>query len=708
MTATLGNQLVLPALRQDLRLLSGAPDENGAPRWLLFDAMRNTYYTISREGLRLIRHWKQGIPLDDFVRQLTDRGYSYSIEEVVAFVRFAIHNNMVISRNAEGSRFLYRQYSAGVVGFWRWLLHHYLFIRLPLLRPDPWLDRWAPKFSWLYSQPVHIGIMILGATGMILVLRQWDEFLATFISYVNLRGLLLYVLTMAVVKSAHEIGHAVAAWRQGCRVASMGVALLVLLPVLYTDTTDAWRLNSGRKRLRIATAGIRVELYLALLATFLWNNLPDGGLRSGAFFIATTSWLASLSINLSPFMRFDGYYALSDWLGIENLQPRAFEVGRWYLRKILLGLNDPLPEPLPRHRLRIMILYAWGTWIYRLFLFLAIALLVYHFFFKALGVLLFLVEISWFILLPMKTELKTWWARRSDWRLNLPRLLLPAGITAVLVWLTLPFNGHVRVPAVMLAHSYQKYYAPEPSRVAEVLVRLGDSVDQGQLLLRLHSDTLEFERRQLREEISLVTTRLLRFAGSEKDRERRLILERQRQSLDEQAAGVDARLARLEIRASQAGWVTQILPLHDGLWVNTSAPLLSVVDMSRIQIDGYLGGVDITRVSQGLRGTFISDQGESSGVAVTLRAIDVSSSRFLAYEELGSPQGGEIPVRPLGSEHLVPEDSRYRLRFQTLQAEPIAGGRRMPGVVVLEAEPQSWLWHQIRRMLALVIRESGF
>ena len=46
-----------------------------------------------------------------------------------------------------------------------------------------------------------------------------------------------------------------------------------------------------------------------------------------------------------------------------------------------------------RARRRGLILFAWATWIYRLVLFLGIAALVYHFFIKALGIFLFLVEI---------------------------------------------------------------------------------------------------------------------------------------------------------------------------------------------------------------------------------------------------------------------------------------------------------------------------
>ena len=80
-------------------------------------------------------------------------------------------------------------------------------------------------------------------------------------------------------------------------------------------------------------------------ATFSHNRdfflgVSEPGLfKSVAFFVATTSWVSSLLINISPFMRFDGYYVFADYLKVDNLQPRAFALAKWRLREILFGLN---------------------------------------------------------------------------------------------------------------------------------------------------------------------------------------------------------------------------------------------------------------------------------------------------------------------------------------------------------------------------------
>ena len=54
------------------------------------------------------------------------------------------------------------------------------------------------------------------------------------------------------------------------------------------------------------------------------------------------------------------------------------------MREWLFGWGDATPEELPRPRQRLLTGYAWSTWVYRAFMFLGIAVLVYYFFFKVL------------------------------------------------------------------------------------------------------------------------------------------------------------------------------------------------------------------------------------------------------------------------------------------------------------------------------------
>ncbi|HHJ2603236.1 TPA: hypothetical protein ACQITF_004762, partial [Escherichia coli] len=86
---------------------------------------------------------------------------------------------------------------------------------------------------------------------------------------------------------------------------------------------------------------------------------------------------------------------------------------RW-LRWHLLGLEDPIPDNVSPAFARFLTLFAFATWVYRLLLFVGIALVVYNAFFKALGLVLFFIEIVTFVVQPMFRELKIWRARRRE------------------------------------------------------------------------------------------------------------------------------------------------------------------------------------------------------------------------------------------------------------------------------------------------------
>ena len=196
-------------------------------------------------------------------------------------------------------------------------------------------------------------------------------------------------LTIACTKVIHELAHAYTAEHFGCRIPHMGIAFMVMMPLLYTDTSAAWRLKSS------------VSAWPSARQVF-WGI---GFRRMGSAYVelsarrrAKERGLHARHHNLdhdarhqfkAPFMRFDGYYLLSDWLGVANLHQRSFALAKWRMRELLFGFGEKKPESFEPWKERALIIYAWATWLYRFFLFCGIALLVYHAFFKLLGIFLF-------------------------------------------------------------------------------------------------------------------------------------------------------------------------------------------------------------------------------------------------------------------------------------------------------------------------------
>ena len=117
-------------------------------------------------------------------------------------------------------------------------------------------------------------ILLIGVVGIYLVSRQWDDFHACSASLASAEGAAAVAVTLFAVKMLHELGHAYTAVRYGCHVPSLGLAIVMLAPMPYTDVTDSWRLRDRRQRLHIDAAGMIVELALACVATFCGRSCP--------------------------------------------------------------------------------------------------------------------------------------------------------------------------------------------------------------------------------------------------------------------------------------------------------------------------------------------------------------------------------------------------------------------------------------------------
>ena len=450
----------LPPIRQELTLHPGPIQPDGSPSWMLHDPVANRFYQLGWASFEILSRWSLASEDALLASVCSETTLSLGPDDVAAVRIFLEQHQLLAVTSTEHSQRLWRGYLARRPGYAMWLLKNYLFIRIPLFRPEPWLDRIAPRVAWIYTPRFWWLMAAMLLTGLALVSRRWDEFTHTFSAYGGLAAVIGIGVSLSLAKVLHETGHALTARHFGCRVPAMGIAFLVMMPVLYTDTNDAWKLPSRRQRMMIGGAGILAELLLAGWATLAWNFLPDGPVRAATFLLATTTWIATLAINASPFMRFDGYFLLSDAWGLPNLHQRAFALARWRLRRDLLGLDDVPPEDFPAPRRRALMVFAGLTWLYRLVLFLSIAFLVYHLFFKALGVLLLAVELGWFIARPIVGELAVWWRRRGELRWG--RETRRSTVLAVLLVAVLfvPWQRDVSSPAVLGALQSQGLYAP--------------------------------------------------------------------------------------------------------------------------------------------------------------------------------------------------------------------------------------------------------
>lgn len=700
----------LPQLRQELTLTPGPATPEGAPSWMLHDPAANRFFQLGWPAFELLSRWALDDPgaiVDAVNRETTLR---VSTDDLAALLLTLRQQNLLVAANSADTEMLRASAEASRLTHAMWLLKHYLLIRIPLWRPMRFLRRCAPCVEIAYRRSFWWAIAACAVVGLGMVSRHWDEFTHTFHSYGDLSGLLAIGVTIALAKFLHELGHAFTAHRYGCRVPTMGLAFLVMLPVLYTDTTEAWKVSRRGDRMRIGAAGMLSELALAATATLAWSLLPDGRLRAGAFLLATTTWIGTLAINASPFMRFDGYFLLSDWLDMPNLHDRAFAVGRWWMREWLFGFGEPQPEPCSPARRRFLIGFSFITWLYRLVVFFSIALIVYRTFFKALGIVLFGVELTYFITLPIVRELAACWRRRSlmRWRLQTIRSAILASL--ILALLFIPWQGAVRAPAVFGPSEAQGLYAPEAGYVSATVTapRDGQIVHAGEVLVVLESPDLEHKLRQARAEEALLHWEVEQQGFDERLKQQGVALQRRWQAALQTVSGLESQVERLTIRAPFDGTVQGAEDgLSPGAWLPRGERLFDVVGPTGVRGDAYVGEDDVTRIKSGERVTFIASLPEMSALHCRSAAVDRVNLATLDEPSIASLYGGPIPaeLQP-GSQQLVPLQATYRVHVEDCTGAAMLD-RHIVGTATIGHSRESFAWRAARALLAVVEREAG-
>ncbi|WP_454867273.1 biotin/lipoyl-binding protein [Pseudomonas farris] len=696
----------LPSLRADLQLSTAAPALDGSPRWTLADPVRGRYFKLGAAAMRLLRHWSLGDPEQVLRAANREPGLpldGVALEQLLEFLR----GHDLISALDPSQRASYSLKAAAQrQSLWQILLHQYLFFRIPLWRPDvflnrawPWLERFGPR-ALRYGLPATLGL------GVFLVSRDWQRFIATFPHLFSLGGALAFGVALFFAKLCHEFGHAFMAKRAGCRVQSMGVAFMVLLPMFYTDVSDAWRVNDRRARLLIGAGGVLAELVLACIALLAWSLLPDGPGRTAAFMLASATWITTLVINLNPFMRFDGYFLLSDFWEVDNLQGRAFALCRWRLREFLFGYAAPAPEPWSPKMQRCLLVWGYGAWLWRAALFLGIALAVYHLFFKVLGIFLMLVELVWFIFLPILSEWRQWWSRREQ--AHAPRVLLSGlALLGLLLLLALPWRSAVELPTMLEAGRASALHAPAAARVKTVNVHDGQIVAQGDVLIELESPDLDSRQAIVRREIQIQQLQMRRQAGRSETAADAGIVEQRLAEAVAEYRGLAAQRERLLLRAPHGGKVRDLLPqLTIGRWLSTKDPLARVVE-DGARLRGYLAEAELWRVAPGASGRFIADDPMHPAIKVQLSEIDTNGVAYIDQEALTSDHHGPIAVRRDQHQRAEPVQAQYGARLSILENTPTPV-QPLRGIVVLQGSGESLLGVAWRRLAALGVRESGF
>lgn len=638
---------IRPALRSHVRICRHT--YRGTIWYILQDGAANrqhrfnrtTYVIISlmngRRTMREIWHKAAGLLGDDMVSQDEIIRLLSRLHEADILITDVMPDVLELSRREE------RRPSR-----WQRRLMNPLALRFPLVDPDRLLVRGLPLVKPLAGRAGVLLWLVVVVPALILAALHWPE-LSTGAAdrLLTPENLLLLWFAFPFVKLLHELGHAFAVRLRGGEVHEMGIVLMALTPVPYVDCSASAAFPEKRWRMKVAAAGMAVELFVAALALYLWLAVEPGQVRKLAFNVMMIGGVSTLLANGNPLLRFDGYYVLADLLEIPNLARRSGKYLGYLLQRYLFGIEHAVSPVTARGEEGWFVVYGIASFCYRLFIMMALALWIGGKFFGA-GIVLAAWAIATQLVFPAVHAVSEFFASIAGRRRRTRILAATTAITAVLgvMLFAVPLPFSTRTQGVVVVPEDSRVLAAADCFVSEIVVPDGTVVRPGDPLIVCEDPSLEAEAGVLTAGLAGAEARYLALP---------MELRVQREILKKELGSAEASLARVRekmngLTVNSPGEGRFILPEGEGLrgrFIRQGELLGYIMGSAAPTVVVAVEQADIALVREGSRAVELR---LASGLARPLAATIVrevpAASDILPSPVLGTMGGGRIPVDP--------------------------------------------------------------
>jgi putative peptide zinc metalloprotease protein len=339
----------LPALRRDLQITQVSYRRRRS--WVVKDPVSLRYYRWGEWDYRVAKLLDGKRRIEEIASDLS-RAFDREVDsdQVMATVnnllstgllrntgtvarRLHESRNEMVRKKKKKTRFLVL--ASKVISF-----------KITLFDPDLLLMRMSKKLAFLWT-PGAVAVLaaMLAASAWLMLANQASlaERMPDLLGWENLT---IFWLVMVAVKIVHEFGHGLACKHYGGEVHEMGAMFILLSPFLFCNASDSWTFREKNKRLVVNFSGIYLELFLAAVAAALWVLTQPGIFNQICFNVMLVCSVLTIFFNANPLMKFDGYYALSDWMEIPNLKERGDRALISGVAGLLTGGQGINPDPM--------------------------------------------------------------------------------------------------------------------------------------------------------------------------------------------------------------------------------------------------------------------------------------------------------------------------------------------------------------------------
>jgi len=530
-----------------------------------------------------------------------------------------------------------------------------LYISFKAWDPNKTLDKMDPWLSWMYTPGFVIFSVALFITVAYLLAGDWTRIqqdTSGLYSFANKSAYDIWAfwIILLALGGIHELGHGLTCKHFGGEVHQMGFLLIYFTPAFFTDTTDILLFPEGSRRQWVIFAGIWIELVICGIAAVMWHfSLPGSIVNDLAYKVMLLSGIQGAVLNLNPLIKADGYYALSQFLDIDNLREDAFAFLRAWARKYLLRHDLDLP-PASRRQRRIFLIFGVTAIVYSttlIFLMLLFAKNIFVSKFGDWGYLFTAGLVYFFARKGVKKALpgvRAWVREKREeymaWKITRAQ---QAGIVGIALLLLLPpIPSKISADFVLEPGREMRVRAESAGLIQQVFVHQGDKVESGQVLAILHNPEIEADARVLAQEFAMASSDVRNEQGrSDLDKAAQAGGERSR--LQEELAVAQKRVDALEIRAPFSGVITTEVNQRVGEFLDAGSEFCRAVDRTTMRARILVRDWEISDVRTGA-------PAEVKVIPYPYRTYSGHVERILPAAALDRPVASPEKLQRLGQE----------------------------------------------------------
>lgn len=660
---------------------------------VLQDTYTQRYFRASAQACNFIHSLQTSKTVEEVWEEFVNHHpeAAPSQEEVIQLLSQLHLSNLLYSLQQPDNAAIVERYKKQKSKEFLGKLASFLFVRIPLWNPDPWLNRIRPLILLLTGRGALAVWLVVMMGGILAAFENRSALMDQSQGILSLGNLPWLYVCLGSLKLFHEAGHAFVCKRFGGEVRTFGLMFLLLTPLPYVDATSSWGFPNRWHRIYVSFAGMAVEFFFAAAGALVWVNTAPGLTNSLAFNVMLIGSVSSILFNGNPLLRFDAYYMLSDFAEIPNLYQKGQQQWKYFGDRYLLGTIAAQSKASDEREWYWLTLYGLLSFIYLMVVTLGISLFLLDQWLP-LGLLVLAMTLYSKLLSPLYQLGKH--LRGNATQGNRRRALgstAGIGVALVVAMAIVPFPDAIKAHGVLQANDSSNVYLQSPGKLATLYLRHGERVHKGQRIATFENPDLQSDIRMIehaREESLVQHRQALHQSHSELD-----AFQQKLDALDARLQDLHDQVARLEVVSDQDGeWVAPELHELAGTWQQRGFALGEIVDRRKFRFVAIVAQEEADFLfKHAFKKTEMRLAGQADfNVALPLVTIIPYQSQRLPSVALGWLGGGDIAVNtnePAGDRA---QESFYLLRAEipVEQLRAVTALHGLSGTLRIELAPQ--------------------